>query len=108
VRTKAGLAVVEELAAAMGATLGCTMPVSDDWHWFPTYIGRSGESIAPALYLALGVQGTAQHMFGLRGARCVAAVNSDPHAPIFAAADYGIVGDLHEVVPALIKAVARP
>ncbi|WP_263729426.1 electron transfer flavoprotein subunit alpha/FixB family protein [Cellulomonas sp. SG140] len=109
-RSKDDLAVVEPLLAALGAELGCSMPVADDLGWVPKerYVGRSGQHIAPRLYLALGISGMPQHMEGVRDAKVVAAVNSDPAAPIFRTADYGVVGDLYEVVPALVRALGAP
>lgn len=106
--TREALADVEVLAQALGAEIGCSMPVAEDWGWVPRdhYIGRSGQQVSPRLYLALGISGAPQHLEGIRGARTVVAVNNDPEAPIFQAADYGIVADLHEVVPALIQALA--
>lgn len=109
-RSKDDLAVVEPLLAALGAELGCSMPMADDLGWVPKerYVGRSGQHIAPRLYLALGISGMPQHMEGVRDAKVVAAVNSDPAAPIFRTADYGVVGDLYEVVPALVRALGAP
>jgi electron transfer flavoprotein alpha subunit len=108
-RAKEDLALVEGLAAALGAEIGCSMPVADDLGWVPKerYVGRSGQKIAPRLYLALGISGMPQHLEGVRDAKVVAAVNTDPDAPIFHAAGYGIVGDLYEVVPALIAALTE-
>ncbi len=85
------------------------MPVADDLGWVPKdhYVGRSGQHIAPRLYLAVGISGAPQHLEGVRGAKVVAAVNSDPDARIFRSADFGIVGDLYEVVPALIDALGQ-
>ncbi len=101
------VALLEKLAVALGAEIGCTMPVADDLGWLPKdrYIGRSGRHIAPGLYLAVGISGAAQHMEGVRDAKVVAAINNDPEARIFRTADYGVVGDLYEVVPALIDAL---
>ncbi len=98
---------VEALASALGAELGCSMPVADDMGWMPTsrYIGVSGQKISPDLYLALGISGTPQHLAGTRNAKTVVAVNNDPKAPIFKVSDYGIVADLQEVVPALTEAL---
>jgi electron transfer flavoprotein alpha subunit len=108
-RAKEDLALVEGLATALGAEIGCSMPVADDLGWVPKerYVGRSGQQIAPRLYLALGISGMPQHLEGVRDAKVVAAVNTDPDAPIFHAAGYGIVGDLYEVVPALIAALSE-
>ena len=108
-RSKADLSLVDGLLALLGAELGCSMPVADDLGWVPKerYVGRSGQHIAPRLYLALGISRMPQHMEGVRDAKVVAAVNSDPAAPIFRTADYGVVGDLYEVVPALIRALTE-
>jgi len=107
-RARDDLAMVEQLAQVLGAQIGCSMPVADDLGWVPKdhYVGRSGQQVSPRLYLALGISGAPQHLEGIRGAKVVVAVNSDPQAPIFRRADYGVVGDLYEVVPALIDALA--
>ncbi len=106
-RSKADLALVGTLTAALGAELACSMPVADDLGWVPKerYVGRSGQHISPRLYLALGISGAPQHMEGVRDAGVVVAVNADPDAPIFRTADLGVVGDLYEVVPALVAAL---
>ncbi len=108
VRAQADLAMVEDLAAALGAVIGCSMPIADDFGWVAkeSYIGRSGQHISPRLYLALGISGAPQHLDGVRDAKTVVAVNIDPEAPIFRRADYGIVGDLYEVIPQLQAALA--
>jgi electron transfer flavoprotein alpha subunit len=100
------LAPVEELARALGAEIGASRPVIDN-EWLPRdrQIGSSGQTVAPKLYLALGISGAIQHTVGMKGAGMVVAVNKDPNAPIFNLADYGIVADLHELVPALTAAV---
>jgi electron transfer flavoprotein alpha subunit len=106
-KAKADLALVEGLATVLGAEIACSMPVAEDVGWVPKerYVGRSGQHIAPRLYLALGISGAPQHMEGVREAKVVAAVNSDPAAAVFRTADFGIVGDLYEVVPALVAAL---
>ena len=87
--------------------MACTRPLAEGLDWLPRerYIGISGATVKPALYLGVGVSGQVQHMVGMTGARLVVAINKDGQAPIFSQADYGIVGDLYAVVPALIKAL---
>lgn len=97
---------VEELAKALGADIGASRPVIDS-EWLPRdrQIGSSGQTVAPKLYLALAISGAIQHTVGMKGAGTVVAINKDPNAPIFNLADYGWVGDVHELLPALIAAV---
>jgi len=106
IKDAANIPLVQELATALGAELGASRPICDNG-WLPMerQIGSSGQTIAPKLYIALGISGAIQHLVGIKGSQCVVAVNKDPDAPIFEAADYGIVGDLMEVVPALTEAV---
>lgn len=97
---------LEELARVLGADIGASRPVIDN-EWLPRdrQIGSSGQTVAPKLYLALGISGAIQHTVGMKGSTTVVAVNKDRKAPIFALADYGVVADLHELVPALTEAI---
>jgi electron transfer flavoprotein alpha subunit len=106
IKDAANIPLVQELATALGAELAASRPICDNG-WLPIerQVGSSGDTVSPKLYLAVGISGSIQHLVGMKGSQCVAAINKDPNAPIFEVADYGIVGDLFEVVPALIAAV---
>ena len=100
------IALAKQLAEALDAELAASRPICDaGWLPMERQIGSSGQTVAPKLYLALGISGAIQHVVGMKGARTIVAINKDPEAPIFEIADYGIAGDLFDVLPALIKAL---
>jgi electron transfer flavoprotein alpha subunit len=105
--TAADLELATGLADALGAEVACTRPVAEDREWLAAerYIGISGARVRPDLYLGLGVSGQVQHTVGIRDARVVVGVNTDPHATLFGVSDYGVVGDLREIAPLLTAAV---
>lgn len=101
-----GFRVLEELAELLGGTVGCSrVATSAGWRPHADQIGQTGTRIAPDLYIACGISGATQHMVGCRGAKRLLAVNNDPEAPILSHADWAVIGDLHEVVPAVVAAV---
>jgi electron transfer flavoprotein alpha subunit len=108
IREKENIALVEELAKALGAELAASRPICDNG-WLPMdrQVGSSGQTVAPKVYIAVGISGAIQHLVGMKGAKTIVAINKDAEAPIFEVADYGIVGDLFEVVPALTEEVKK-
>jgi electron transfer flavoprotein alpha subunit len=103
IKAPENIPMAEKLAKLLGGELCASRPICDEG-WLPMdrQIGSSGQTVAPKLYLALGISGAIQHVVGMKGARTIAAINKDQNAPIFEVADYGIVGDIFEIVPALI------
>jgi electron transfer flavoprotein alpha subunit len=108
IREQSNLPVVEDLAQAFGAELAASRPICDaGWLPMERQVGSSGQTVAPKLYVAVGISGAIQHLVGMKGAKTIVAINKDSNAPIFEVADYGIVGDLFEVAPALAAEVRK-
>jgi len=107
VRERADLSIVESLAAALSASLACSRPVAADREWFPEWLGLSGSKVHPDLCITVGVSGAVQHIVGIRDSRLVVAINNDESAPIFAQSDIGVLADLYEFVPALVRRLAE-
>ena len=108
IKEKENIPIVEELAKALGAELAASRPICDSG-WLPMerQVGSSGQTVSPKVYMAVGISGAIQHLVGMKGAKTIVAINKDANAPIFEVADYGIVGDLFEVVPALVEEVKK-
>jgi electron transfer flavoprotein alpha subunit len=108
IKSQENIAVAQQLAEAFGAELAASRPICDNG-WLPMerQIGSSGQTVAPRLYVAVGISGAIQHLVGMKGSRTIVAINKDAEAPIFEIADYGITGDLFEVAPALIAELKK-
>ena len=108
IKSQENIPIAEKLAKALGAELAASRPICDNG-WLPMerQIGSSGQTVAPKLYVALGISGAIQHLVGMKGARTIVAINKDADAPIFEVADYGIVGDLFEVAPAIVSELEK-
>jgi electron transfer flavoprotein alpha subunit len=106
---KEDLALARQLADVLGGEIGCTRPIAEEFHWLPeeVCIGLSGIQVKPDIYLGIGVSGQVQHVTGIRNAKVIAAVNKDENAPIFKVADFGIIGDLYDVVPKLVNELKK-
>ncbi len=100
-------ALLDELATVLCGQVGCSRPLAEDRKWFTEWVGLSGHKVKPKLYIACGISGVIQHVAGIRDAKVIVAVNKDESAPIFEVADYGVVGDLYEILPALKEALKK-
>ena len=108
IREQKNIALAEALARVLGGEVAASRPICDnEWMPFEKQIGSSGQTVAPKLYVAIGISGATQHLVGMKGSRTIVAINQDAAAPIFEIADYGIVGNLFEIVPALTEAVKK-
>ena len=104
---KDDIVLLEDLAKVLNGQVGCSRPLVEDRKWFTDWIGLSGHKVKPKLYIACGVSGVIQHVAGIRDSKIIVAINKDAEAPIFEVVDYGVVGDLYQVVPALKDALKK-
>lgn len=107
VNKKEDFKMFEELANLLGGQVGATRPLAEDRKWFSEWVGLSGKKVKPELYVGCGISGMIQHIAGIRDSKVIVAINKDPEAPIFEVADYVVVGDIYQVIPALIEALKQ-
>jgi electron transfer flavoprotein alpha subunit len=100
-------ALLDELATTLCGQVGCSRPLVEDRKWFTEWVGLSGHKVKPKLYIACGISGVIQHVAGIRDAKTIVVINKDEQAPIFEVADYAVVGDLYEILPALKEAIKK-
>lgn len=105
IKNKEDIQIIKDLAETLKGEIGCSRPIASDLKWLPTehWVGLSGHKVKPKIYIACGISGQIQHLAGMRDSDIIIAINKDPEAPIFNAADYGIVGDIYKVVPELVQ-----
>jgi electron transfer flavoprotein alpha subunit len=104
---KEDVSILDDVSKLLSGQVGCSRPLSEDRKWFSEWVGLSGHKVRPKLYIACGISGVIQHVAGIRDAKIIVAINKDPEAPIFEIADYGVVGNLYEVLPALKEALQK-
>jgi electron transfer flavoprotein alpha subunit len=105
IKNKEDIQMIKDLAGSLKGEIGCSRPIASDLKWLPTehWVGLSGHKVKPKIYIACGISGQIQHLAGMRDSDIIIAINKDPEAPIFNAADYGIVGDIYKVIPELVQ-----